>query len=105
MTLKRVGVLSAGKIFGAMYLVLGLFVGGIVSLVALAGASLGGGREALPGILGGVAAIILLPIFYGVLGFFVGIIGSALYNVLAKLLGGIELEFESPKPETLSSAA
>jgi hypothetical protein len=89
MTLKRVGVLSAGKIIGVMYVVLGLFVGGIVSLIALAGASLGGGRDALPGVLGGVAAIVFLPIFYGVLGFLSGVIGAALYNVVARLIGGI----------------
>jgi len=98
MILKRVGVLSVGKIMGAIYVVLGLLIGGIVSLFAVLGASFGG-REALPGIVGGVAAIVLLPIFYGILGFLGGIITAALYNVAARLLGGIELEFENPKPE------
>jgi len=96
MILKRVGVLSVGKVLGGLYAVLGLFIGGIASLLAVLGASVGGRDELLPGLVGGVAAIILVPLFYGVLGFVFGIISAALYNVAAKLLGGIELEFEGP---------
>jgi hypothetical protein len=46
------------------------------------------------GLLFGVGAIVLLPIFYGLLGFVCALVGAALYNVVAKLTGGIELELE-----------
>jgi hypothetical protein len=97
MILKRVGPFSVGKIMGGIYAVLGLFIGSIIALLSVLGATFGG-REALPGLLG-VAAIVIAPIFYGVIGFLSGIIGAALYNVAAGLFGGIELEFENPKPE------
>ena len=105
MILKRVGVLSVGKILGAIYAVLGLLIGGIVSIISVLGASFGGGNQALPGVLGGVAAIVLIPLFYGVIGFLAGVIGAALYNVAAGLIGGIELEFENPTPPSYAAQA
>jgi hypothetical protein len=42
----------------------------------------------------GAGAIILLPLFYGMLGMVMGAIGAALYNLFAGMFGGIELETE-----------
>ena len=42
----------------------------------------------------GAAAIIVLPIFYGVLGFVFSLIGAALYNVVASVVGGVELDVQ-----------
>ena len=38
-----------------------------------------------------------LPILYGILGFVVGLIGVLLYNGIAHLLGGIEIELEETR--------
>ena len=38
--------------------------------------------------------IILLPVFYGIMGFVFGIIGAALYNLVARWIGGFEVEIE-----------
>jgi len=38
--------------------------------------------------------LIILPIFYGVVGFIAGAIGAALYNLIAGMVGGIEIEVE-----------
>ena len=46
----------------------------------------------LMGMLFGVAAVVLLPIFYGALGFVMTLIGAWLYNLVAGLGGGVELE-------------
>ncbi len=46
----------------------------------------------------GLAAIILIPIFYGVLGFIGGIIGSAFYNLIAKFVGGLKFDVEDISP-------
>jgi len=102
MILKRVGVLSVGKIMGGLYAVLGLFIGAIVALLSMLGATFSG-RDALPGLLG-VGAIIIAPIVYGATGFIGGIIGAVLYNVAGGLIGGIELEFESPKTEVYAGS-
>jgi Transmembrane domain of unknown function (DUF3566) len=41
-----------------------------------------------------IPLIILLPIFYGVMGFVFGIIGAVLYNLVARWIGGFEVEVE-----------
>ena len=77
MIIKSIGAISTGKVLGCIYAVMGLFIGGIFSLIALTGAAVGGGPNAPPPgvmVLLGGGAVIMLPIFYGVIGFFGGII-------------------------------
>ncbi len=87
--IRRVGVLSCAKMFGALYAILGLIIGAILSLIALAGASLG--PDASAGLAVGVGAVILLPIFYGLVGFIGGALMGFIYNLVAGFAGGIEL--------------
>lgn len=98
MVLKRIGVLSCGKVSGLLYGIMGLIIGAFVTLFALLGAAIGaassGSNEAWLGALFGVGAIIIFPIFYGVLGFIIGIISAALYNLVAGFAGGVEIELE-----------
>ena len=42
----------------------------------------------------GIAFAIVMPILYGAMGFMMGAIGALLYNLLAKLIGGFELELD-----------
>ena len=44
------------------------------------------------GALFGVGAIILLPIFYGCMAFVMTLIQAALFNVAARMTGGVEIE-------------
>jgi hypothetical protein len=44
--------------------------------------------------IGGVAMLIFLPILYGVAGFVFGAIAAAVYNLIAGIVGGIEIEVE-----------
>lgn len=44
------------------------------------------------GLLFGAGAIVVLPIFYGVLGFVFAGIGAAIYNLVAGWVGGIEID-------------
>lgn len=37
---------------------------------------------------------ILMPVIYGVMGFVFGVIGAAIYNLIARWIGGIEVEVE-----------
>lgn len=99
MVLKRIGVLSAGKISGLMYTLIGLLIGGLFSLLSLLGLAIGGtgssgSSDAAVGLIFGVGAVIILPVFYGVMGFVGGLISAALYNLLAGAVGGLELEIE-----------
>lgn len=94
MVIKKVGALSAGKVIGCLYAFLGLIVGGILSLISLAGVAAGAGGKgaAAAPLLLGAAAVIVIPVFYGVMGFIGGVVGAALYNLTVSLVGGIEIE-------------
>ena len=97
MRIRRVRPLSLGKMMGGLDLLMGLIIGGIFSLVALFGAAMipaeeGGGP--LLGALFGLGAVIVLPIVYGVMGFVMGIVGALIYNLVAGLFGGIEIEVD-----------
>ena len=37
---------------------------------------------------------IFMPVFYGVFGFIFGVISAAMYNLIARWIGGIEVEVE-----------
>ena len=38
--------------------------------------------------------ILIFPLIYGVIGFIAGILGGSLYNLIAKWVGGIELDLK-----------
>jgi hypothetical protein len=98
MVIRRIGVGSAAKVFGTMYALWGAVFGVIVALIAMAGAGLGAGGDGdMPGWLVpffGVGAIILLPLFYGVMGAIFGALTAAIYNVIAGISGGLRLDVE-----------
>jgi len=90
---KSVGVLSAAKILGTLYACIGLIFVPFGMIIALAGSAVGGQSSLLAGISGVVLAI-FLPLLYGAFGFVGGLIGALLYNLVARWVGGFELELE-----------
>ena len=98
MVMTRIGVLSCGKVMGVLYAALG-FIGGVfVSVISLAQAAIGSAAsnqwEAWLGLLLGVGAVVFFPAFYGAMGFVGGLISALLYNWIAGLIGGLEVDFE-----------
>lgn len=90
MIVNRVGPLSCAKIVGLLYVILGLVMGAGVSLFS---AALGGmpGRD--PGNpMFGMAAVVFFPVLYGVAGFVITLVAAWLYNGLAGLVGGVEID-------------
>lgn len=93
MVINRVGPLSVAKLAGVLYAILGLIIGAIVSLISLAGGMAAHSDDgAAMGALFGAAAIIVLPIFYGVFGFVGTALMAALYNLTARFVGGVEID-------------
>lgn len=95
MVVRRIGVLSLGKILGVIYAVLGLLLGGLFAVFSLFGAAMGmaqGQGNAWMGAFFGVGAVVFMPLLYGFFGFLGGIIVSAVYNAASSVMGGIELE-------------
>ena len=97
MVIKKIDVLSAGKISGLLYAGIGLIIGALFSMFALMGAAIGAASQdssALIGALFGIGAIIILPVFYGIMGLIGGLITAAVYNLIAGLVGGLKIEVE-----------
>jgi hypothetical protein len=92
-TIKSVDPLSFGKIYGATLALFGLLVGGLLTLISLTLGGLMGeyGRGIISGFFG-AAAIVVLPILYGVIGFIVGLVGAFIYNIVARVVGGIKID-------------
>jgi hypothetical protein len=96
MILRSVGVLSCGKVLGILYAVIGLIAGLFMALWSMVGVAVNaqGGNAMMPMMGFGVALVIIMPILYGIMGFIGGIIFAGLYNLVAGMVGGLELEFE-----------
>jgi hypothetical protein len=98
MVIREVGVGSAAKVFGTLYAVFGLILGGLVALFSLVGSGMAGsGGDAMPGWFGGlfgVAAVIFFPLMYGVLGAIGAALSALFYNIIAGMVGGLQIETE-----------
>jgi hypothetical protein len=90
---KSVGILSAAKIMGLIHACLGLIFAPLFLLIGLLGSMAGQQKTPFAGMFGVILAL-FMPVFYGVIGFLAGAIGGLLYNLFAKLVGGLELEME-----------
>jgi hypothetical protein len=95
MVVKSIGVASAAKIYGAISAAFGLVFGMLFALGSMVGAGLSETTEgAFFAPVFGVGAVIILPIFYGVMGLIGGAIAAVLYNVFAGMVGGVSLEVD-----------
>ena len=94
MVIRRVGPLSVAKVAGVLYALMGLIIGACISLFSLVGSAFMPKDAGMGGMLFGAAAVVVLPIFYGILGFIMTLISAALYNLVAGWVGGVELDVQ-----------
>lgn len=91
--IKRIAPLQAGKMLGVLYGLMGLlFLPFFLLSGALASNMPMDQRMGL--MAAGMGFSVLAPIFYAVMGFIFGVIGAWLYNLVAKWIGGFEVELE-----------
>lgn len=92
--LKKVGILSLGKISGLFGVIYGLVSGLLMAIIF----SMDNSTQVTAqfGILSSLGpwAIIVMPILNGILYFLTGIVVAFIYNLLANRVGGIELNLE-----------
>lgn len=103
MVIARIVPMSLGKMLGGLYAILGL-LGGVFFAIAVEGLrsllmffpadSPFGMGEGSPV---GLVVVLVLPLVYGVIGFVSGFLIACVYNWIARLFGGIELEFLDPE--------
>src|SRR5215469_10818403 len=94
---RSIGVFSAAKINGLLYGILGLLLAPFVLLGPFF-SMLGGDGAKRGGFGGAIFVAVLLPIFYGVIGFLFGAVLAFIYNAISHAIGGLEIELESPAP-------
>jgi hypothetical protein len=96
MVIKSIGPLSLAKLAGILYGAIGLIVGAVFAAISAVGgfAAATESEGAAFAALFGVGAIVFLPILYGGMGFLFALIGAALYNVIAGMVGGIEVQMQ-----------
>ena len=100
MVIRQVGVWSVARVAAVLYAVIGILAGLLFASISLVGAGIAASQhsgEPLPawfGALFGVGAIIILPVLYGVMGLVLGALSAAIYNVVAGVVGGIEMDVQ-----------
>lgn len=105
--LRSIAVMSSAKICAVVHAAIGILVGVIFLLVGIVGAAFAPAQQKL-GMLGIVVMAVLMPVFYGVLGFVMGALWAFVYNFAASAIGGLELEFETiavPAPSASAQIA
>ena len=93
MVIKRVAVLKLAIFQAALMAAFGLIIALFFMAFGALISGFGGHTAGIAGMMG-IAALIFLPIMYGIVGFIAGAIGAALYNLVAGIVGGIEIEVE-----------
>jgi pilus assembly protein TadC len=83
--LIRISILQSSKIATALYALMGFIYAAIGTPMLI----FGHGKLKILGII-----YILMPIIMAIFGFIFFVIFAAIYNLLAKWLGGIEVEFK-----------
>ncbi|HUD73010.1 MAG TPA: hypothetical protein VMQ62_13710 [Dongiaceae bacterium] len=93
--------MSLAKVLACVYALLGLIFGAVFSIVALVAGSVAqpGSGGPLMGLFG-VAAVIVLPVCYAGLGFVGALIMAGLYNMLAGVVGGVQLDLQPTNATT-----
>jgi hypothetical protein len=87
--IRRFGVLQTSKVIGALYALLGLVFVPIVLIVSLFSPK----EQAF-----GTGLALSMPILYGVFGFIFAAISCAIYNLVAGIVGGIEVDLDQGQP-------
>ena len=86
--IRRFGVLQTAKVIGALYALIGLVFVPVLLLISMVAPS----KDGL-----GTGFALALPVIYGVLGFIFAALSCAIYNLVAGLVGGIEVELGESK--------
>jgi hypothetical protein len=91
--IKRVAPLQLGKIMALTYGIMGLLLCPVFLIMSFLMPH-GANQQRVGMMAFGTGVAIALPFFYAAMGFIFGVIGAFIYNIIAKWVGGIEVEVE-----------
>src|SRR5271156_5253345 len=92
--LRSIGVLSCAKIFTILHAIIGILAGFLFLIFGIVGTALAPSQPK-HGMVAIVVLAVLMPVFYGVLGFVIGALWAFLYNLAAESIGGLELQLDA----------
>ena len=109
--LSRIGVLSFAMFQGIVGALLGLLIGVLYGLVIILISTVGGAAASSDpeigtggaagiagmGIIGGLAVMIMAPLFYGIAMFIGGLIMGLFMNLALRMSGGVEIDLNQNK--------
>jgi predicted membrane-bound spermidine synthase len=90
--LKKISLASVFKLFGGMFLIVGLIIGLFFSSMGAGFLPKDSPLQALAA--KGIVAGLIMGIIYGLIGGLVYLICAAIYNLFAAILGGIRIRLE-----------
>lgn len=95
--IRRIAPLQLGKMLAILYGIMGLIF--IPFFLAMSFLSANLPQQQRTGMMAfGVGFALFMPIMYAVMGFITGVIGAGAYNLVAKWIGGIEVDVEVGQP-------
>jgi hypothetical protein len=91
--IKRFAPLQLGKMLAVLYGIMGVLIVPFFLIMSAVSAQLPPEQRA--GMMAfGVGFALFIPVMYAAMGFVSGALGALIYNVVAKWIGGIEVEME-----------
>lgn len=91
--IKRIAPLQLGKMLAVVYGIMGLVAIPIFLVMSAVSTQLPADQRV--GVLAmGMGFAIFAPLMYAAMGFVAGALGALVYNVVAKWIGGVEVEVE-----------
>jgi hypothetical protein len=91
--IKRIAPLQLGKMLAILYGIMGLiFIPFFLIMSAVATQMPSEQRVGMMAMGAGFA--VFAPLVYGAMGFIIGALGAVLYNLIARWIGGVEVEVE-----------
>lgn len=95
MIVKSVGAVSLAKVFGALYVILGFGFGCLFALFSVLGGSMSESEVGpVGGAIFGLGAIVIAPVAYGIIGFLGTLFMALMFNLVAGLVGGVEIHID-----------
>ena len=102
--LRRVGVLKAAIMGGLGYAILSLVFVPFFLFFAMLGPAVGGMGPMEGEWMLGPAFALLLPLIYGFFGFIGTALAAAVYNLIAMMVGGLDIELEQTEQDRGTAA-
>lgn len=91
--IKRITPLQLGKMLAVLYGIMGLLFLPFLLIMSFV-ASQAPAEQRVGMMAFGFGFALLAPVMYAAMGFLIGLLGALIYNLVAKWIGGIEVEFE-----------